>query len=87
MNPRISDNFAFLQEQFTHLTVASGGDKPKGAALPSTVAELKAKITELTDGLTSILPVGGKAAAAGAADDDDGVAALGVNPDAFKLRS
>lgn len=50
----------FLQEQVNHLLVASGKPKLEGDALPGKVADLKAKISELTGNLTSILPVGGR---------------------------
>lgn len=54
---------AFLQEQVNHLLVASGKPKMEGDAALKTVAELKAKVAELTGNLTSILPVGGRSAA------------------------
>lgn len=49
----------FLQGQFNHLRVAKGEAKLEGDALPKDVAELTAKINELTDNLTSIIPVDG----------------------------
>lgn len=61
---------AFLQEQVDHLLVASGKEKATDATRLKTVAELKAKISELTGNLTSILPVGGKAAPAGGAAEE-----------------
>lgn len=71
----------FLQEQVNHLVIATGKPKLEGEALPVTVAALKAKISELTGNLTSILPVGGKAAPAGSVETTlsfDPVAAFGI---------
>jgi hypothetical protein len=57
---------AVLQEQVNGLLVATGQPKLEGEALPSKVAELKAKVTELTANLTAILPApGGKSQGAG----------------------
>ena len=50
---------AFLQDQLNHLRVAKGEAKLEGDKLPSTVADLKSQISELTGNLTSILPVDG----------------------------
>jgi len=58
----------FLHEQLDHLMVAKGEKKLEGDARLKTVAELKTKIGELTANLTSILPVGGRAAGAGGED-------------------
>jgi hypothetical protein len=75
----------FLQEQVNHLLTASGKPKLEGDALPSKVADLKAKISELTGNLTSILPVGGKAVGAGS--DESGEVKLSYKPaDAFGVR-
>lgn len=60
----------FLGKQFDHLLVAAGKPKVEGDARPKTVAEFSAKIEELTGGLTSILPTGGKSVAAGGDDDN-----------------
>jgi len=73
----------FLQEQVNHLLVASGKTKLEGDSLPSKIAELKAKISELTGNLTSILPVGGRANSAAGV----GEVALSYKPtDAFAIR-
>lgn len=74
----------YLQEQVNHLLVAGGKPKLEGEALPADPTELKAKISELTDNLTSILPVGGKAVGATGASEQ--AAQLSINPDAFRLR-
>ena len=75
----------FLQEQVNHLLVASGKPKLEGDALPGKVADLKAKISELTGNLTSILPVGGKSVGAGG--EENGEAKLSFEPkDAFGVR-
>lgn len=74
----------FLQEQVNHLLVASGKEKLEGDALPIKVADLKAKISELTGNLTSILPVGGRSQGAGGAEQE---AKFAYNPaDAFGVR-
>lgn len=72
-----------LKEQVNALLTATGKPKLEGDAMPSKIAELKAKITELTGGLTAILPVGGKANGSGG---DGEAAALSFNPAAFTLR-
>lgn len=60
---------SYLGKQFDHLTQLSGKAKVEGDARPKTVAEFSAKIDELTGGLTSIIPVGGKAEGAGKSTD------------------
>jgi len=72
-----------LKEQVNALLVATGKPKLEGDAMPSKVAELKAKITELTDGLTAILPTGGRGTGAGGEGNDK--AELAFNPAAFTL--
>lgn len=47
----------FIGEVYKNILTASGAEVP--AELPKTVAELSAAITEKTNGLTAILPVGG----------------------------
>jgi hypothetical protein len=61
----------FLNEQVDHLLIASGKPKQADDAKIKTVAEAKAKISELTGNLTSILPVDGKAAPAGGAKEGE----------------
>jgi hypothetical protein len=76
---------AALQGQVTALSVAAGKEAPTGDAMPSKVAELTAKITELTEGLTAILPApGGTSKPAGAEGGED--AKLAFNPAAFATR-
>lgn len=74
-----------LQAQVNALLVATGKPKLEGDAMPSKIAELKAKITELTDGLTAILPVEGKGKGTGA-DGEGSEAKLSFNPSAYTLR-
>jgi len=54
----------YLHEQLDHLMIASGKPKLEGDQRLTKVADLKAKIGELTANLTSILPVGGRSNAA-----------------------
>lgn len=73
-----------LQEQVNALRVALGEDKLEGDALPSTVAELKAKITELNGNLTAAIPTGGLSQRAGG--EGDGKTEAAFVPAAFALR-
>lgn len=79
----------FLQDQVNHLLVASGKPKLEGDAAITKVADLKAKISELTGDLTSILPIGGRSAGAAGNDDDnaDKTAKMGYSlTSAFGIR-
>lgn len=51
---------ALMGAQYDRLLVASAKPKVEGDARPKTVAEFSAAIEELTNGLTAILPVGGR---------------------------
>lgn len=76
---------AYLSEQLDHLHVAAGKAKLEGDARPKTVAALKLAIGELTDNMTSILPVGGVAASA---RQENGKTTDGaIKPSAFTVRS
>lgn len=77
---------SFLGEQFDRLTAASGKAKVEGDARPKTVAEFKAKITELTDGLTAILPTGGVSEGLGGVDKKD-ENTVSLKRAAFSLRN
>lgn len=74
---------AILQEQVNGVLVALGRDKLEGDALPKTPADLKAKLSELTNDLTAILPApGGKSqSATGGAEGERPLVAA-----AFSLR-
>lgn len=74
---------AFLQAQVDHLLVASGKPKMDDSTKLTKVADLKAKIEELTGGLTSIIPVGGVSRPAG---ENGEKTELTFNPSAFALR-
>lgn len=75
---------AALQAQVNALLTATGKDKLEGDALPTKVADLKAKIEDLTAGLTAIIPVGGRSKPATGSESD--VADLAFNPSAFSVR-
>lgn len=64
------DAIAFFGEQLNSLRVAKSEAKLSDDELPKDVAELKTQITDLTAGLTALLPVGGKSKAAGGSDED-----------------
>lgn len=72
----------FLHEQLDHLMVAKGEAKLEGAARLSKVSDIKAKIVELTDNLTAILPVGGRSNNG----QDANEAKLSINLAAFTVR-
>lgn len=50
---------ATLQAQVNNLLTATGQPKLEGDALPTKVADLTAKVTELNSNLTALIPVGG----------------------------
>ncbi|MET0377062.1 MAG: hypothetical protein ABW128_22745 [Rhizorhabdus sp.] len=72
---------AYLAAQYDHLTVASGKPKVEGDARPKTVAAFTAAIDEMTNKLTSILPVGGRGKTT-----EELTTKQGVNRNAFALR-
>lgn len=81
-----ADAVAFLGEQLNSLRVAKGEAKLEAADLPTDVAELKTQITDLTAGLTALLPVGGKSKPAAGAEGDDVVEKPVTLSDAFSVR-
>lgn len=76
---------SFLQEQTNHLLVASGKPKLEGDALSAKPTELKAKISELTGNLTSILPVDGRSNSS-KTDSGDKDETPGLRASGFKVR-
>ncbi len=75
-----------LKEQVNALLVAAGKPKLEGDAMPAKIAELKAKIVELTGGLTAILPTGGRGEGAGSGEGEPESVKLSFNPSAYTLR-